>query len=40
MEYRSRAVREGFRMSRDDTVVEWAVRLLTQVLTNIFISGP
>lgn len=29
----------GFRMSRDDTVVEWAVRLLTQVLTNIFISG-
>ena len=29
----------GFRMSRDDTVVEWAVRMLSQVMMNIFISG-
>jgi len=29
----------GFRMSRDDTFVEWAARLMMQVLSNIFISG-
>jgi hypothetical protein len=29
----------GFRMSRDDTFVEVAARLVTRVLTNIFVSG-
>ena len=28
----------GFRMSRDDTFVDWAVRMVWQVLVNLFIS--